>query len=93
MKKFGFICAAVFAALMSSCGNGTPTADMKSDLDSLSYAVGMAQTQGLKEYLVQRMGVDTVYINEFIKGLNEGATLTFTGLLIFASIIDFAFSG
>ncbi len=73
MKKFGFICAAVFAALMSSCGNGTPKADMKSDLDSLSYAVGMAQTQGLKEYLVQRMGVDTVYINEFIKGLNEGA--------------------
>ena len=73
MKKFGFICAAVLAALMSSCGNGTPTADMKSDLDSLSYAVGMAQTQGLKEYLVQRMGVDTVYINEFIKGLNEGA--------------------
>ena len=43
MKKFGFICAAVLAALMSSCGNGTPTADMKSDLDSLSYAVGMAQ--------------------------------------------------
>ena len=73
MKKFGFICAAVLAALMSSCGNGTPKADMKSDLDSLSYAVGMAQTQGLKEYLVQRMGVDTVYINEFIKGLNEGA--------------------
>ena len=33
----------------------------------------MSQTQGLKEYLVQREGVDTTYINEFIKGLNEGA--------------------
>ena len=38
-------------------------------------AVGMAQSDGLKEYLVQRMGVDTAYIDEFIKGLNEGATI------------------
>lgn len=74
MKKFGFICAAVFAALMSSCGNGTPKADMKNDVDSLSYAIGMAQTQGLKQYLVQRLGVDTTYIDEFVKGLNDGAS-------------------
>jgi FKBP-type peptidyl-prolyl cis-trans isomerase FklB len=33
----------------------------------------MAQTQGLKEYLVERLGVDTAYMGEFIKGLNEGA--------------------
>jgi FKBP-type peptidyl-prolyl cis-trans isomerase FklB len=33
----------------------------------------MAQTQGLKEYLVGRLGVDTTYMDEFIKGLNEGA--------------------
>ena len=33
----------------------------------------MAQSQGLKDYLVQRMGVDTAYIDEFVKGLNEGA--------------------
>ena len=41
----------------------------------MSYALGMAQTQGLKEYLQERMGVDTTYINDFIKGLNEGANL------------------
>ncbi|MGM9675039.1 MAG: FKBP-type peptidyl-prolyl cis-trans isomerase [Bacteroidaceae bacterium] len=74
MKKFGFIFAAALAALMSSCGNSTPKADMKNDVDSLSYAIGMAQTQGLKQYLVQRMGVDTTYINEFVKGLNDGAS-------------------
>lgn len=73
MKKIGFVCAAALAAMMASCGNGTPKADMKSEVDSLSYALGMAQTQGLKEYLVQRMGMDTTYIDEFIKGLNEGA--------------------
>ena len=33
----------------------------------------LAQTQGLKDYLVGRLGVDTAYIDEFIKGLNEGA--------------------
>ena len=45
---------------------------MKNDVDSLSYAIGMAQTQGLQDYLVMRMGVDTTYMDEFIKGLNEG---------------------
>ena len=39
----------------------------------MSYAIGMTQTQGLKEYLVDRLGVDTTYMSEFIKGLTEGA--------------------
>lgn len=39
----------------------------------MSYAIGMAQTQGLKEYLTMRLDVDTTYMDEFIKGLNEGA--------------------
>ena len=64
---------AIVAATMTSCGNGTPKADLKSDVDSVSYAIGMAQTQGLKEYLVDRLGVDTAYIGDFIRGLNEGA--------------------
>ena len=58
---------------MVSCGKSTPKANLKSDVDTLSYAIGMAQTQGLKEYLVERMDVDTTYMKEFIKGLNEGA--------------------
>lgn len=66
--------AVVAAAILASCGNGTPKASLKSDVDTLSYAVGMAQSQGLKEYLVQQMNVDTTYLDEFIKGLNEGAS-------------------
>ena len=74
MKKFTFAAiAAVAAVMMWSCGNGTPSANLKSDIDTVSYAIGMAQTQGLKEYLVDRLGVDTAYMNDFIKGLNEGA--------------------
>ena len=64
---------AIVAAGFNACGNGTPKANLKSDVDSMSYSIGMAQTQGLKDYLVERLGVDTAYMGEFIKGLNEGA--------------------
>ena len=75
MKKFTFAAVAAIASVMmyASCDNGTPKANLKSDVDTVSYAIGMAQTQGLKDYLVGRLGVDTAYIDEFIKGLNEGA--------------------
>ena len=74
MKKFTFAAMAALSAIMIiSCGNGTPTANLKSDVDTISYALGMAQTQGLKDYLVGRLGVDTMYMDDFIKGLNEGA--------------------
>ena len=75
MKKFTFAAVAAIASIMmyASCDNGTPKANLKSDVDTLSYAIGMAQTQGLKDYLVGRLGVDTAYMDDFIKGLNEGA--------------------
>jgi FKBP-type peptidyl-prolyl cis-trans isomerase FklB len=73
MKKFSILAAIVVAAIMGSCTNGTPKANLKDDVDTLSYAFGIAQSRGLKEYLAQRLDVDTTYIDEFIKGLNEGA--------------------
>lgn len=75
MKKlfFGALSALVATAMISSCGNSTPKADMKNDVDTFSYAMGLTQTQGLKEYLVQRQGIDTAYMDDFIKGLNDGA--------------------
>ena len=63
---------AISAAIFTGCGNSTPKANLKSDVDTLSYVFGMARTQGLKEYLSQT-GVDTTYMADFIKGLNEGA--------------------
>ena len=75
MKKFTFTAFTAVAAVMmyASCGDGTPKASLKSDVDTVSYAIGMAQTQDLKDYLVGRLGVDTTYMDESIKGLNEGA--------------------
>ena len=74
MKKLTFVAAmAIAAAMFTSCGNGTPKANLKSDVDSMSYAIGLTQTQGLKEYLVDRLQIDTAYMNDFIKGLHDGA--------------------
>ena len=39
--------------------------------DSLSYAAGMALTNGLMPYLTQSMNVDTAYMADFIRGFND----------------------
>ena len=76
MKKISIFMAIAAAASLASCTAQAPKANLKSDLDSLSYSIGMAQTQGLKGYLTGRLDVDTAYMAEFIKGLNEGANKT-----------------
>ena len=43
-------------------------------VDTFSYAIGMANTLGLKAYLAQRMNVDTAYMANFLEGFN--ATLS-----------------
>jgi FKBP-type peptidyl-prolyl cis-trans isomerase FklB len=71
MKKFSILAAIAVAAILGSCTNGTPKANLKDDVDTLAYAIGLAQTQGLKDYLTMRLEVDTAYMDEFVKGLNE----------------------
>jgi FKBP-type peptidyl-prolyl cis-trans isomerase FklB len=74
MKKLTIVAMmAIAAGIFMSCGNGTPKASLKNDIDTMSYAIGQAQSQGLKEYLVERLSIDTTYMNDFIKGLNDGA--------------------
>lgn len=44
-------------------------------VDTFSYYFGRANSNGLKGYLAQRMGVDTTYVADFLKGF-EQMTLT-----------------
>ena len=44
-------------------------------IDTFSYHFGRANSNGLKMYLAQRMGVDTTYVVDFLKGF-EQATLS-----------------
>ena len=76
MKKITILAAIAAVTGLASCTAQAPKANLRTELDSLSYSIGMAQTQGLKGYLVGRMDVDTAYMAEFIKGVTEGANKT-----------------
>nr|WP_325289394.1 FKBP-type peptidyl-prolyl cis-trans isomerase [uncultured Bacteroides sp.] len=73
MKKVTFIMTLAAAAALSSCTAQAPKANLSTDIDSLSYAIGMARTEGLDQFLMQQ-GIDSTQMAEFIKGFNEGAT-------------------
>ena len=75
MKKTIFsVAIALAAGFMASC-TSAPKVTLKgaSDVDSLAYAIGMAQTTGLKDYLAGRMEVDTTYMAQFVDGVLDGA--------------------
>ena len=81
MKKLVIVAlVAIVATGFTACKNKrigkAPKVELKSDLDSFAYAVGMAQTQGLSDYLVGTLGVDSAYMGDFMKGLEEGAAVS-----------------
>lgn len=39
--------------------------------DSISYAAGVAMTNGLLPYLINNQGVDTAYMADFVRGFND----------------------
>ena len=44
---------------------------LQTSSDSTSYAAGYAATEGLMQYLTQRLNVDTAHINDFLRGFRE----------------------
>lgn len=73
MKKASFLMVLAAAAGLASCTAQSPKADLKNDTDSLSYAFGLTQTQGFKDYMTHQLRVDTAQIGDLIKGLVDGA--------------------
>ena len=76
MKKIVLFAAIVAAAGLASCTAQAPKANMKSEIDSLSYMMGITNTQGLKDFAEQRMGVDSASYADFIKGIEAGINKT-----------------
>lgn len=72
MKKFLSIAVAIVALALTSCGNSVK-ADLQDNVDSLAYNLGLAQASGLKQYMQMQLHVDTAYVDEFIKGIKQGA--------------------
>ena len=79
MKKlmsFAVSClTALFIVSLYSCSNQAPKANLKTDIDSLSYAYGINFTEGLDPYILSQ-GVDSAYKSEFFKGFLEGAKMS-----------------
>lgn len=72
MKKGTFLMALAIAGGMASCAQG-PQANMKNEVDTLSYMMGVTNTQGLKDYAFSpRMGVDSAHYEDFIRGIEQG---------------------
>ena len=100
MKKiFGIL--AVGMMILSSCGNSTPSADLKNKVDTLSYVMGMANTQGLEQYLIEQLGVDSAYMGDVIRGIQDAVNAGdskkqqayFAGLQIGSQISNQMFKG
>ena len=72
MKKLSLLVAVALAAGLSSCSGQSSKGNLENSVDSLSYAIGMARTQGLDQFLMQQ-GIDSTQMINFIKGFNEGA--------------------
>ena len=66
--------AMAIMVVFASCQKPVPQATFTDKVDTLSYTIGLAQSQGLKDYMVNRLGVDTTYMAEFVQGILEGAT-------------------
>lgn len=66
---------AIAAAALASCGNSSaPSADLKTDVDSMSYAIGYLQSQYVRQAIQSGQApIDTAYIDELVRGINEGA--------------------
>lgn len=52
-----------------------PAVELKDAGDSLAHIFGIAQSNGLKGYMVNQLGVDTAYIAEFCKGIMDAANI------------------
>ena len=73
MKKLSLFVAVALAAGLCSCSGQSSKGNLNNSVDSLSYAIGMARTQGLDQFLMQQ-GIDSTQMVNFVKGFNEGAS-------------------
>ena len=76
MKKIVLFAAIAAAVGFASCTAQAPKANLKNEVDTLSYMMGVNNTQGLNDFLVGRMGVDLNDMDAFLEGFIEASTKT-----------------
>ena len=73
MKKIFMATLVAATTLFTACHNSAPKANLKSDVDTVSYEAGIVMSPGdqLAGYLAQS-GSDSASVDEFMKGLRAG---------------------
>lgn len=69
------VCAVLLALILSNCSSGVDykrQIPLENDIDSLSYMLGITNTQGLMDYLRQDLKVSPDCMDEFFKGFDKG---------------------
>jgi FKBP-type peptidyl-prolyl cis-trans isomerase FklB len=74
MKKiFGLLLAAAVAAPMFMSCNGSTT-KIKTESDSLNYAIGVANSDGIRQYILMADSADSKKVAQFCEGIDKALT-------------------
>lgn len=73
MRNIFFASIVLGATLLSACSKGAPKAGLKTEVDTLSYEIGLVMSPGdqLSRYLTYS-GSDSAYIDDYLKGFTNG---------------------
>ena len=58
---------------LGSCTSLSRKSELKTDIDTMSYFIGMSRADGIINHLLYSAGVDTSYMDAFYKGFKDGA--------------------
>lgn len=72
MKNIGILMIMIATIGLGSCSR-SPKAKLKTEVDSLSYFFGVSRTERIISILTMQAGIDTAYLDDFIRGFNKGA--------------------
>jgi len=73
MKRVIILMGIVTMFGSGSCTSLSRKSELKTDIDTMSYFLGMARAEGIMNYLSMQAGVDTGYMDAFYKGFRYGA--------------------
>lgn len=74
MKKVTILAVLAIAVSLASCTAQSQKSNLKSEIDSLSYAHGLSQAEPIYQYFAQN-GIEEAQIVDFLKGYNEGVEM------------------
>ncbi len=73
MKRVSLLVIIVTVLGLGSCSSLSQKAELKTEIDTMSYYFGLSRADGIMSYLVAQAGVDTNYMDAFYKGFREGS--------------------